>query len=128
MRARSCVDRPVSGDDVIESELPNRIDRRGPRSRIPVGDVRQEADNHVTRSDHAFLRREHGDVAGGVGTPVELDMKIARGVLDHVRLGKGNGRQLQRVTLHLGLIGLQLPDQIRVAFLVGVRGRFGQRA
>ena len=49
-------------------------------------------------------------VARGVGASVELDMQIARGILDHIGFCKSNCRQLEGESLHLGLIGLQLTN------------------
>src|SRR5436190_16373995 len=53
-------------------------------------------------------------------------MQIAGSVLYYVELRKRNGRKFERETLHLGLISLQLPDQVRVAIPVGTRSRLGQ--
>ena len=118
--------RSVSSDDFIEAQLPNRINGRGPRPRVSIGHAGKKAADCIAGRQDTFLGTEHHDVSTRVGPPVELNVEIARAVLDYVRLGKGDGRKLESIALHLRLERFQLADEIPVALSIRRRAGLGQ--
>src|ERR1700744_5626278 len=98
------------------------IDRAWPGAGKAVRKIGQEAVDRVPGGHRPLLRTKDENVASGMGMAMKIDVQIEGRIPEQVRFVERDGRQLQRVVLQLGLVGLHLRDLVRAPGLFRSRG------
>jgi len=95
----------VAGDDPVEVERLQPVERLDPLVDVPVAHVGETGREHVSGDDHAVIRQVDDDIALRVGAPEEVELDLASALIEREPLRErrvgGRGDDL----LQLGVVG-----------------------